>query len=661
MDQSDNQLLHGALRYAELGYAVFPCRPGTKYPLTEHGFHDATRDPQQVESWWSDWPNANVGIATAGLLVIDVERSETDWLTSQPQRALDLAVAPLSLTAHGGRHYLFRQPAGTSWRCTVRKISGHVDTRTDGGYIVAPPSILEGGLTYRWAEGMELDVGPEELPEPPAWLVERLEGATRERDSARLGSADDANTIPDGQRNNALASLGGSMRRRGMTKAEILSALRQANVDRCVPPLDRDEVEKIAESVARYEPDQVAVAMVEGHWQQMIERSVAARGLAPVALADLVSCFPALRQPVIHGLLRQGETMNVISAPKIGKSWLVTDLALAVATGRPWLDIFATERGDVLIIDNELHGETSANRIPKVAEARGVRLEDIGQKLFVQNLRGHLLDIFTLGSYFGSLDPGRFKVIILDAFYRFMPMDTDENDNGRMASLYNQLDSYADRLGCSFVLIHHTSKGNQSGKSITDVGAGAGSQSRATDTHLVLRPHEEEDAVVLDAAVRSWAPVMPRCLRWTFPVWEPADELDPLALRGEQPRRKAMAPQPTWNIDRFIEAFVSDEPRALEAILVAANAQGINDWQARKFLRAAEASERVYAHSAGRGRLAYATRAQAMHDGAITARTDSKSVQVVALLREAPDLTNSQIAERCGVSDRYVRRIRAEM
>ena len=47
-----------------------------------------------------------------------------------------------------------------------------------------------------------------------------------------------------------------------------------------------------------------------------------------------------------------------------------------------------------------------------------------------------------------------------------------------MANIYNQIDWCADQLGCSFVLIHHASKGNQSVKSVTDVGSGAGSQSR---------------------------------------------------------------------------------------------------------------------------------------------------------------------------------------
>ena len=85
-----------------------------------------------------------------------------------------------------------------------------------------------------------------------------------------------------------------------------------------------------------------------------------------------------------------------------------------------------------------------------------------------------------------------------------------ENDNGKMAQLYNLLDRVANRLGCAFILIHHTSKGDQSGKSVTDVGAGAGSQSRATDAHLILRPHELESLFVLEGAVRSFPPLASR-------------------------------------------------------------------------------------------------------------------------------------------------------
>jgi hypothetical protein len=594
------ELLSAALRYAELGYRVFPCAPSGKAPLTEHGFHDATTDQEEIERWWTQHPNANIGIPAAGLVVIDIDGEANPW-PGDPERSADLAqTGAMGLTPRGGRHYLFRRPAGKSWRCTESRLAPHVDTRTDGGYILVPPSVVE-GRAYRWAPGLELDEPPDSLPEPPSWLVGLLNSLAQETPTLAHVAAGggQANPIPEGQRNATLARLGGNMRRVGMTLAEIAAALLQTNKDRCFPPLSPREVERIAASVARYEPDQIATAMAEGHWDQLMQ--VQAPQLAPVSLADLVARYPDLRRPVIHGLLRQGETMNVISAPKIGKSWLVTDLALAVATGRPWLDTFPTERGNVLIIDNELHSETSANRIPKVAAARQIGLGEVGQRVFVQNLRGHWQDIFSLGPYFRSLEPGRFRVIILDAMYRFMPREMDENDNGTMANVYNAIDRYADLLGCCFVLIHHTSKGNQSGKAITDVGAGAGSQSRATDTHLVLRPHEEDDVVVLEAAVRSWPPVLPRCLRWTFPVWTVDDTLDPADLRPERPRRKpkpeaveTKASEPAWDAERFAAAFVGQEPIKMLAIVQAAMDAGLSERKANRLLKQAESDGHVH-------------------------------------------------------------------
>lgn len=310
-----------------------------------------------------------------------------------------------------------------------------------------------------------------------------------------------------------------------------------------------------------------------------------------VSVRQLMAACPALRAPVIEGLLREGETMNLIASPKTGKSWLVLDLAIAVATGRPWLGRFPTVAGDVLIIDNELHGETSANRIPKVAKARGLGTDEFADNVFIRNLRGGLQDIVSLGTYFRAIEPGRFRLIVLDAFYRFLPAGMDENANADMASLYNHIDRYAADLGCAFVLIHHSSKGNQSGKSVTDVGAGAGSQSRATDAHLVLRPHEEADVVVLDAAVRSWPPQESVCLRWAFPVWDVAEDLDPKRLKVESPRRRQRSERPPpqdWTPERFASAFVSGSPALRDEILLAAT-KDLSHAEATRLLKLAEA------------------------------------------------------------------------
>lgn len=332
---------------------------------------------------------------------------------------------------------------------------------------------------------------------------------------------------------------------------------------------------------------------------------------SPLGVRELIEAYPLLRPPVIHGLLREGETMNVIASPKTGKSWLTLDLSIAVATGQPWLGVYQTEPGPVLIIDNELHRETSAHRLPQVAEARGAKIDDLDGHIFVDSMRGRLRNIFGLASYFESLEPGEFRVIVLDAFYRFMPSGGDENDNGTMANIYNLIDSLADRLGCCFVLIHHSTKGSQSGKSVTDMGAGAGAQSRATDTHLVLRPHEEPGAVVLDAAVRSWPPIQPVCLRWSFPVWNVDHSLDPELLKPERPRRSRQRkgdarpekpPEPEWDVDRFVETFVEDEPQTLGALYEAARKAGLSLRRTKNFLQHAESTSQVYRWKFGASR-----------------------------------------------------------
>lgn len=171
---SDGLLLESALAYARMGYPVFPCVPGGKAPATKHGCKDATTDESRIRAWWQKQPSANIGLATAGLIVVDIDGAENPWLVDQPERRQTLAASPLSLTPSGGRHHVFRQPAGKSWGNSSGKLAPKVDTRGNGGYIVAPPSVVDGNA-YRWAEGFELLTSLAELPEPPPWLAEILD------------------------------------------------------------------------------------------------------------------------------------------------------------------------------------------------------------------------------------------------------------------------------------------------------------------------------------------------------------------------------------------------------------------------------------------------------------------------------------------------------
>lgn len=266
----------------------------------------------------------------------------------------------------------------------------------------------------------------------------------------------------------------------------------------------------------------------------------------PVPYAAIRARYPAQREPVLDGLLRRGEVLNFNSHPKVGKSWIVYDLALAVARGELWLDKYETLRGRVLLIDNELHREELVYRIGCVAVAAGIDPDTI-EDIDVLSLRGRLLDYAGLRKNLADcLLAAGYVLVIVDAHYRMLPDGISENGNAEMTAVYNAIDSLAAVSNAAWWLNHHTTKGNQSDKEITDVGAGAGAQSRAADTHLVLRPHKEDSrrrrVFVLDGVVRSFPPLDPACVKWEFPRLVPDDAFNPEILKAHgEDRRRAKA------------------------------------------------------------------------------------------------------------------------
>jgi hypothetical protein len=137
-----------AARYAAAGVPVFPCVPGEKRPLTEHGFHDATTDPRTVQAWWMWSPPANIGIPTgqvSGIDVVDIDRYTTDSGFAALGRArrarLTTGWAALVRTPSGGIHAYYPahdERRQASWSAPKVRI----DFRGDGGYVLAPPSAV---------------------------------------------------------------------------------------------------------------------------------------------------------------------------------------------------------------------------------------------------------------------------------------------------------------------------------------------------------------------------------------------------------------------------------------------------------------------------------------------------------------------------------------
>jgi len=238
--------------------------------------------------------------------------------------------------------------------------------------------------------------------------------------------------------------------------------------------------------------------------------------IAPTVFTTLAKQHPTLNEPVITGLLRRGETCNIIAPPKTGKSFLASNLAWCVATGRPWLGYY-TEQGRVLIIDNELHPSVLASRYTHVADAMQIEFSE-RDNIDVLPLRGKITSLENL-EFLTDIQPGQYNLIVLDALYRMIPQGTSENDNSGMMALYNQIDSYAATWGAAVVVVHHSSKGSQGDKAVTDVGAGAGAISRAADTHIAIRQHENDGHFVLEAVTRSWKSPEPVSVQFEWPIW----------------------------------------------------------------------------------------------------------------------------------------------
>jgi len=144
-------VLDYALLYANAGYLVFPCKPGSKEPATFNGFKDASADPDEVRQMFAPNPMFNIGLRCGpqpngiNLLALDVDPKNGGL---ESWEALN-KISPINGTArhetpHGGFHVFFNAPEGFS-PTGQNKLGPGVDTRGEKGYVVVPPSVLADG------------------------------------------------------------------------------------------------------------------------------------------------------------------------------------------------------------------------------------------------------------------------------------------------------------------------------------------------------------------------------------------------------------------------------------------------------------------------------------------------------------------------------------
>lgn len=196
MNSFKEQIYEAAKDYASRGWLIFPlhtideagqCSCGTKacgdagkHPRLARGLKEASSDLSKVEEWFGpNAPASNIGIVTgevSGITVIDIDIGEGKFGAESWAEAIKDHGEPNTLmaeTGSGGMHVVF---AYNSVLKTASNVLGKgIDSRNDGGYIVAAPSRHRSGGSYKW-----INWGTK-LATLPAHLSRRKETRGRKR------------------------------------------------------------------------------------------------------------------------------------------------------------------------------------------------------------------------------------------------------------------------------------------------------------------------------------------------------------------------------------------------------------------------------------------------------------------------------------------------
>lgn len=250
-----SELLKASLWYQSKGFSVIPVKSNKKPHIkwTKYQTERATGD--QINAWWNKWPSANIGIVTgeiSGVMVVDVDSQA--GLEALENFLPDSLITPISKTSSGGWHYYFQYQKGLS---NGVRVIADTDFRTDGGYVVVPPSIGEKG-PYTWQEGCKIsEVEPEAMPDMlfdvlqqggrgdsanPSEHYNKKTTSRGEVTSSEVTNRNKSNiSFEKGSRDNSIFHVANCLVKGGMEKDNILNCLNIIG-GQCNPPFPEKEI-----------------------------------------------------------------------------------------------------------------------------------------------------------------------------------------------------------------------------------------------------------------------------------------------------------------------------------------------------------------------------------------------------------------------------------
>lgn len=419
--------LDSALSYASFGIPVLPLQPNGKEPLgalVPNGFKNATTDAEKIKSWWAIYPTANFGVVTgsaSNLVVIDIDvKNGQNGQDSITQAGMPLLKTWAIQTPSGGYHCIYRIPDGHNIS-SRQGIFPLVDIKAEGGYVVAPPSVINGRQYHCVCE-------QEPAPFPNSWINAIFSHPKQITSST-------TQDIPDGQRNTTLARLAGHLRRPGLNEEEISAALLVANRNRCKPPLPDSDVLRVSSSVSKYKPG---------------------NPVNPSAQKYDIRQYDGTEPPPpdwqVKGLIERGTIIEIFGGWGSGKTFLALDLLACIASGKDYHGR-AVAQGPVIYFCGEgqrgLHRRLSAWTLQT-----NVKLEDY--PFYCCTTPAALCEEGDSQAVIEAINATNESPVHVCFDTRSRNFGTgDENSAKDMGAFLAAVDAIKVRFGCTVSAIHH--------------------------------------------------------------------------------------------------------------------------------------------------------------------------------------------------------------
>lgn len=451
------KLKNAALEYLEQCRTIIPLNG--KVPLIK-GWANTDFRPtvDDVEKWFGEFGDKLTGIGLrTGMIdemfVLDLEVEQDLSLLDLPSTGVR------AKSGRGGVHYYFSDIGEisddfTSANLKVHGIEG--DVKGNNQYIVAPPSIHpKTGKEYEWIEKIDLMT---DLPTAPDWLKVKLKQHIIEKTDWHGVLTE---PVLEGSRHNATVQLVGKLLYHipeGEWDDVAYPLLESWNQTMCEPPLPSKEIDNIFSSLR---------SRHRGQKKKTQTQNVSVVKKAPMSVKEILH-MPESERPefLVKNIIPEKGITAIAGHPGCGKSWLMMELAKAVALGTNFLqhNEMQSKQANVLIVDEE-SGVWELRRRMELLEFT----EDIPIHFF--NLSQFKLDSDESVSYLLKVcteyDIG---LIIFDPF---AAMHTGvENSAEEMQSVMSAMQKFTE-ADVTAVFIHHHRKGGVGGSGLSLRGSSA--------------------------------------------------------------------------------------------------------------------------------------------------------------------------------------------